>query len=221
MKKFALSIALLVLALTLVCSAYAEAPAFVADEGVLNPDNYKLYGNGDEYATFDPETGAINVMAHTAYKNGFKIDENTELKITLSVNSTYGHWLGIGFLSAPNYGAPATADDGVMLYMTTISDNSVHDFRIFQMNAPFQELKRFLTEVPVGEKFTLTLKYDAEKAGWFYWVNDAQVYSEQNYYEGEAFIDPNGMTYLCFAYENNGQSTPITIYSVESNYVAK
>ena len=221
MKKFALSIALLVLALTLVCGACAEAPAFVADEGVLNPDNYKLYGNGDEYATFNAETGAIDVMAHTAYKNGFKLDENTELKITLSLNSTFGHWLGIGFLSAPNYGAPATADDGVMLYMTTISDNSVHDFRIFQMNAPFQEMMHFMTDVPVGEKFTLTLKYDVEKAGWFYWVNDTQVYSDQNYFEGEPFIDPNGMTYLCFAYENNGKSAPISIYTVETNYVAK
>lgn len=221
MKKFTLMAALLVMALTLACTACAEEPAFVADEGTLNPDNYKLYGNGDEYATADPETGAIHIMAHTAYKNGFMLDENTELKVTLSVNSTYGHWLGIGFLGAPNYGAPATADDGVMLYMTTEGSNTVHDFRIFQMNAPFQEMTHYLTEVPVGETFTLTLKYDAEKAGWFYWVNDAQVYSDQNYFEDEAFIDAEGKTYLCFAYENNGQSTPIVIYAVESNYVAK
>lgn len=221
MKKFALSLAMLTLILTLVCGAFAEEPAFVADEGVLNPENYTLYGNGDEYATYDEATGAISIMAHTAYKNGFKVDENTELKITLSVDSTFGHWLGIGFLSAPNYGAPATADDGVMLYMTTESSNTVHDFRIFQMNAPFQEMTHFLTEVSVGEQFTLTLKYDAEKAAWLYWINDTQVYSGQNYYEGEAFIDANGMTYLCFAYENNGQSTPIKIYSVETNNVAE
>ena len=220
MKKLVLILAILCLA-AITCSTFAEEPVFVADEGVLNVDNYKLYGNGDEYAKFDEENGCIEIMAHTAYKNGFKLDENTEIKVTLSVDSTYGHWLGIGFLSAPNYGAPASGDDGVMLYMTTESSNTVHDFRIFQMNEPFQEMIHYLTDVPVGEQFILTLKYDQEKAAWLYWINDSEVYSGQNYYEGENFIDADGLTYLCFAYENNGQNTPIKIYSVETNNVAE
>ena len=198
-----------------------KVPSVRKDEGIFTGSNYNVYGNGEEYVRIDESGEYVNIFAHGAYKNGFIMNDITSaVAAEISVESIDNYWMGIGFLSAGNHGAPETTDKGTMLYIT--KENSFYKFRIFQANAEgqgqFVEKKEYISDIAVGTKIQISLQYDTNAKGWYYYIDGKRIVTGETYIDGDSFIDKDGKTYFCYAYEQQNKA-PLKLYSLGGNGV--
>lgn len=182
----------------------------INDTDFVNKSNYSFYGGQEAYINYNEDTSSLDIMAHSAYKNGFKVsDTQANVTIELSVDVTSAdNWMGIGLLNGQEHGYPGTTESGIMLYIT--NNNGYYCFRIFKM-PEVQEFASYVSNIGVGQKFFLSFKYDQEKANWFYYINGVRIFNGQNYFDNVDYKDEKNFTYLNFAYND---SVPIKLYSI-------